>query len=59
MINVKLVADVTPSSIYHGSSTWKAFWEEIFTLGEFTAVKMKICGRRNVMKHIEIKGRDK
>ena len=32
--------------------------EEMFTLGEFTAVNMKNCGRLNVSKHIEIKGSD-
>ena len=30
----------------------------MFTLGEFTAVNMKNCGRLNVSKHIEIKGSD-
>ena len=41
------------------------FWEEKFTgeenftLGEFSAVNMKICGRHNVRKHREIKGSDK
>ena len=30
----------------------------MFTLGEFTAFSMKNCGRRNVSKHIEIKGSD-
>ena len=33
--------------------------EEKFTLGEFSAVNMKKCGRRNVRKHREIKGSDK
>ena len=33
--------------------------EENFTLCEFLAVNMKNCGRRNVRKHIEIKGSDK
>ena len=32
--------------------------EENFTLGEFSAVSMKNCGRRNVNKHREIKGSD-
>ena len=31
----------------------------MFTLREFTAVKMKNCGCRNVRKHREIKGSDK
>ena len=35
------------------------FWEEKFTLGEFTAVNIKNCGRRNVRKHRDIKGGDK
>ena len=48
MMNIKLLAVVTPSSIHHGCSTWKTIWEEkftgeeSFTLGEFTAVNMKI-----------------
>ena len=33
--------------------------EEKFTLGEFSDLNMKICGRRNVRKHREIKGSDK
>ena len=59
MINMKLLAVVTPSSIYHGCSTRKTFWEEEFTFGEFTAVNMKNCGRRYVRKHRYIKGSDK
>ena len=54
MINTNLLAVVTPLYIYHGCSTQKTFWEgnftgeEKFTLGEFTAVNMKNCRRRNV-----------
>ena len=65
MTNMKLLAVLTPSSIYHGCSNWKTFWEnnftgEIkFTLGEFTAVKMKNCGCCNVRKHRDIKDSDK
>ena len=59
MMNMEILAVVTPPSIYHGYSTWKTFWEENFTLCEFKAVNMKNCGRRNVMKHIDIKGSDK
>ena len=65
MMNMKLLAIVTPPSIYHGCSTRKTLWEEIFTaeenftLGEFSAVNMKNCGRRNVREHIYIKGSDK
>ena len=55
-MNMKLLAVVTTPSIYHGCSTRKTLWEEKFTLGEFTAVNMKICGRRNVRKHRDIKG---
>ena len=57
MMNIKLLAVVTPPSIYHGCSTWKIFWEEKFTgeenftLGEFTSANMKNCGRCNVRKH--------
>ena len=62
---MRLVAVVTPPSINHGCSARKTFWEgeltgeEDFTLCEFLAVNMKNCGRRNVRKHIEIKGSDK
>ena len=61
---MKLPAVVTQPSIYHGCSTQKPFWEEKFTgeenftLGEFTAVNMKNCGRINVSKHIDIKDID-
>ena len=61
MMNMKLLAVVTPSSIYHGCSTWKMFWEENFTGEEklFSAVNMKNGGRHNVRKYREIKGSDK
>ena len=59
MMNMKLLAVVTPLSIYRGCSTRKTSWEGKFTLGEFTVVNMKNCGHRNVRKHIEIKGSDK
>ena len=57
-MNTKLIAVVTPLSIYHGCSTRKMLWEENltyekdFTLGDFTAVIMKSCGPLNVRKHI-------
>ena len=65
MMNINLLGVVTPPSIYHGCSTWKTFWEgkftgkEKFTLGEFTAVNMKIFDCRNVRKHREIENSDK
>ena len=61
MINMNLLAVVTPPPIYHGCSTRKTFWEEKFTGEEklFSAVNMKSCGRINVRKHKEIKGIDK
>ena len=59
MVNINLLEVVTPPAIYHGCSTRKKFWEEKFTLGEFTAANMKNCGRRNIRKHREIKGSDK
>ena len=60
-MNMKLLAVVTPPSIYHGCYTQKTFWEESSKGKEkhFLAVNMKNCGRRNVRKHKEIKGRDK
>ena len=45
VMNMKLLAVVTPPYMYHGSCTQKTFWEENFTLGEFTTVNMKMCGR--------------
>ena len=41
-MNMNILAVVTPLSTYHGFSTSKTFWEKKFTLGEFTAVNMKI-----------------
>ena len=64
-MNMKILAVVTPPSIYYGCSTWKTLWEEKFTgeekftLGEFTLVNINNCGRRYVMKHREIKDIDK
>ena len=61
MMNMNLLAVVTPPYIYHGCSTQKKFWEENFT-GEkklFSAVNMKDCGRHNVRKNKDIKGSDK
>ena len=65
MMNMNILAVVTPPSIYHGCSALKTFWEEKFTdeeeltLGDFTAVNMKNCGCRNVRKHREIKDSNK
>ena len=48
MIDINLLAVITPPYIYHGSFTRKTFWEEEFTgeekftLGEFTAVIIKL-----------------
>ena len=48
MMNMNILAVVTLSSIYHGCFTRKTLLEENFTgeewftLGEFTAVNMKI-----------------
>ena len=58
---MKLLAVVTPPSIYHGCSTQKMFWEEKFTGKEnlFLDADMKNCGRRGVRKHKEIRGSDK
>ena len=61
MVNMNLLAVLTPPYIYHGCSTWKTFWEEKFTGKEksFSAVNMKTFVRRNVKKHRKIKGSDK
>ena len=58
-MNMKHLEVAIPPSIYHGCSTWKTFWEEKLTLGEFTAVNMKNCGLCNVSRHINIKDIDK
>ena len=60
-MNMKLLAFVTPPSIYYGCSTRKTFWEEKFTGEEklFSAVNMENFGRRNVTKHWDINGSDK
>ena len=59
MMNIKLLAVVTPPSIYHGCFTRKTFWEEKFTLGEFTYANMKNCGHCKFRKYKEIKGSDR
>ena len=55
---MKFLVVVTMSSIYHGCSTRKTFWEGKFTSKKdlFQSVNMKICGRRKVRKHKGIKG---
>ena len=60
-INIKSLVVVTPPSIYHGCSNKKTFWEGKFTGKKyvFQSVNIKICGRRKVRKHKEIKGSDK
>ena len=61
MMNMKLLSVVTPLSIYHGYSTRKTFWEKKFTGKEnlFLAANVKNCGRCNLGKHKDIKGRYK
>ena len=58
---MKFLVVVTPPSIYYGCSTRKTFWEENCTGKKdlFESVNMKICGRRKVRKHKEIKNSDK
>ena len=59
---MKFLVVVAPTSIYHGCSTQKTFWEEKFTGKKqefFVSVNMINCGQRNVRKHKEIKGSDK
>ena len=60
-MNMKILAVVTPPSIYHGCSTWKKLWEGKFTGEEklFLDVNTKHCGRQNDKRHKEIKGSDK
>ena len=58
---MNLLAVVIPSSIYHGCSTQKTFWEGKFTGKKslFLAVNMKNCGCRNFRKQKEINSIDK
>ena len=60
-ISMKFLVVLKPSSIYHGCSTWKAFWEEKFTGKKilFQSVNMKNCGRCKVSKHKQINVSDK
>ena len=58
MMNMKILSVITPPYIYHGESTRKMFWEEKFTLGEFTDVNMRNCVCLNIRKHRDIKGSD-
>ena len=51
---MKLLAVVTPPSIYCGCSNQKTFWEE-----EFTPANMTNGGRHNVRKHRETKNGEK
>ena len=36
-MNMNIIAVAKPPYIYDGCSTHKTFWEENFTLGEFTS----------------------
>ena len=56
---MKILSIVTSSSIYHCCSTRKTFWEEKFTLDEFTSLNMQNFGHRNVRKYREIKNGEK
>ena len=58
-MNMKILPVVTAPSVDYGFSTQKTFWEEKFKLVEFTPVKMKNVGRRNVSKHREINNGEK
>ena len=59
VVNINLLAVVTPPSIYHGCSTQKTFWEEKSTLSGFITVNIICFGCRNVMKHKEIDNGEK
>ena len=64
-MNMEILEFVTPPSIYHACYTQKMFLEENFIgeessiLGEFIAVNMKNCSRRDIRKHRDIKSNDK
>ena len=59
MMNMNILAVVTPLSVYHVCSTMKTFWggdltdEEELTLGEFSDLNMENCGCHYVRKHRE------
>ena len=58
---MKFVVVANPSSIYHGCSTRKTFWEEKFAGKKqdlFEPVNMRNCGNLNVRKHKEFKKGD-
>ena len=57
-MKIKLLKFITPPSIYNGYFTRKTFWEEKFTVGEFTPVNMKNGGCRNARKRRDIKDSD-
>ena len=61
MMNTKLLEVLKPTSIYHGRSNQKTFWEENFKGVKklFSAVNIKKCGLHNVRKHKGIKSSDK
>ena len=61
MMNMNILAVVTPPSIYNCCSTRKTLWGEMFTDEEtfFSDLNVKNCGRRNVRKHRDIKGSEK
>ena len=61
MMNMKLLAVVTPPSIHHCCSTKETFWEGQFTGKQdlFQSLNMKNCGRHKVRKHKDIKGSGK
>ena len=58
-MNMNSLSGVTPPYIYHSCSNCKTLWEENFTLGEFTPVKIKSFGRHNVRKHRETNNGEK
>ena len=55
---MKFLVVVTPPYIYHGCSTRKTFWEEMFTGKQyfFESFSIKKYGRCKFSKHKEIKG---
>ena len=54
-MNMKFLEVVTPPpDISHGLSSWKKFWEEIFTPVNMTSSEM-----RNIRKHGEIQNGEK
>ena len=53
-MNMKLLAVVSPLSIYHGYSTWKEFWEGKFAPVNIKNVVVTILGSTGTSRMLRI-----